>query len=198
MATKRTQDIDLGIVRYEYGDAQRPQRAVLTIETDKSGRGGIESIATVMWCGDHSRQHMFGLAGGGDFSIRVFQTLKTMRATQKAINFIHAGAFTPEKIAELIEQAKAHYAGHIAAGVDGFKNTYPSAASAAVTAPATHVLCSEDGEGGEHLTVHATDEQLRMMGLYPVGSTYDDVLPTWQGSTISIEAAYAKYPAVTA
>lgn len=130
MATKQTQDIDLGIVRYEYGDAARPQRAILTIETDKSGRGGIESRAIVMWCGDHSRQHVFGLAGGGDFSVEVYRSPKETRATQKAINSQHAGAFTPEKIAELIEQAKAHYAGHIAAGVDVFKNTYPAAVTA--------------------------------------------------------------------
>lgn len=130
MAKEKTQDIDLGIVRFEYGDAASPQRAVLTIETDKAYRGGIQSNAKVMWHGAQARSHMFGLGSdGGDFSTRVHITAGTVRATQKAIDVQHATVFTAARIAELIEAAKAHYADVVQAGIDGFKHTYQTEVS---------------------------------------------------------------------
>lgn len=128
MATKQTQDIDLGIVRYEHGDSTRPQRAVLTIETDKAYNGGIESDAKVMWHGDRVRvrSHMFGIGKkGGDFSKTILRSDKTVRATQSAINRQHGCVFSRPVVDQLTADAKAHYAGVVDAGEDGFHNTYP-------------------------------------------------------------------------
>lgn len=108
MATKQTQDIDLGLTRNEYGDTGRPQHAFLTIATDKGYRG-ITSDAQVMWHGAHSRQHAFGLGGGGDFS-KVITVNKTARATQRVIDSQHGLTFTPEVIAALTAEALAYYA----------------------------------------------------------------------------------------
>jgi hypothetical protein len=102
------QEIELGLNRLEYDDPGRPFRAVLVLETDKHYNGGVESNATVFWVGSHSRQHAFGLAGGGDFR-KSIQRDKTLRATQKAIERQHATAFTPEAIEELTRAAIAHY-----------------------------------------------------------------------------------------
>lgn len=45
MANAQRQDIELGIVRYEYGEADRKQVAVLQIETSKYYNGGLISDA---------------------------------------------------------------------------------------------------------------------------------------------------------
>lgn len=127
MAVERRQDIDLGIVRYEYGDAARAQRAVLTIDTGKYYNGGLISSAVVYWVGTHSRQNCVGLGGdGGDYWKRLLVSAKGVRATQKNIDGQHQQAFTPEVIAGLVTAAKAHYAAAVKAGVDGFHNTYPN------------------------------------------------------------------------
>lgn len=107
MATKQTQDIDLGLTRNDYSN--RPTRAVLTIETDKAYRTGIDSDAKVQWHGAGFRTHAFGLGGGGDFSKTIAKNL-TARATQKAIDTLHAQTFTPETIAALTAEALAYYA----------------------------------------------------------------------------------------
>lgn len=115
MATKRTQEIDLGLTRREYADDPKStRRAVLEIETSKAYNGGVESDATVYWHGDHSRQHSFGLAGGGDFSKRLKRDT-TVKATQKAIDTQYAQVFTADVLAALMAEAKEYYAG--AAGV---------------------------------------------------------------------------------
>lgn len=130
MATSRTQNIDLGIVRLEYGESERLQRAVLTIETDKHDCG-IVSDATVFWHGRSSRQHLFGLgSSGGDFSKRL--RVRATRGTQRNIDAQHAEAFTAETIETLKQAARAHYARVIETGEDGHGNT-----SYALTDPAT-------------------------------------------------------------
>ncbi len=129
MAQDRQQDIDLEITRFEYGDPTRPQRAVLTISTDKASSGGLLSSATVFWRHSHGRVHLFGAAGGGDFSKTLARTPR-VRATQKVIDMQHAAVFTAEVVADLLVAAKAHYAEYLRAGVDGFHNTYPQPVAA--------------------------------------------------------------------
>lgn len=124
MSADKKQDIDLGITRFEYGEMERPQRAVLTISTGKGFNGGLRSCVTVFWLSPGSRSTMLGLGGGGDFSKTVKVSDRTVRATQKAIDTQHAEVFTPEAIEELKQAATAHYAKYISAGIDGYKNTY--------------------------------------------------------------------------
>lgn len=116
MATPQKQDIELDISRLEYNDATRPQRAVLTLETAKSYRGGLESDAKVYWVGKNFRSFAMSLSakGGGDFSKLVLHSHPTVKATQKAIDSQHMQAFTAEAVAELVASAKAYYA----AGLD--------------------------------------------------------------------------------
>lgn len=126
MAKEQQSDIDLGITRFEYGDTERPQRAVLTVSTSKYYNGGLISNATVYWVGDHSRQNMMCLGdpSGGDYTNRLKVSARTVKATQKAIDTQHAEVFTAEAIARLTQAAKDHYARFVRAGIDGFKNTY--------------------------------------------------------------------------
>lgn len=106
MATKQTQNIDLGLTRNENN---RPARGILTLETSKAYRGGVESDAKVMWHGTGFRVHAFGLGGGGDFS-KTLARNTTAKATQKAIDTLHAQTFTPETIAALTAEVLAYYA----------------------------------------------------------------------------------------
>lgn len=127
MANAQKQDIDLGITRFEYGEEDRKQIAVLQIQTSKYYNGGLISDATVYWVGQHSRQNCMSLTGnGGDYGKRLKISGREIKATQKAIDRQHAEVFTPERIAQLTEYAKAHYASALRAGVDGFHNTYPA------------------------------------------------------------------------
>lgn len=131
MAETTKQDIELGITRLEYGDAERPQRAVLQIETSKYYNGGLISDASVYWIGRNCRQQMIGLGGsGGDYSKRLIVSERTVRATKGNIAKQHAAAFTPEVVAGLTQAAKDHYAAAVRAGVDGMHNTYPEAVNA--------------------------------------------------------------------
>lgn len=126
MATKKTEDIDLGITRLEYGDTARPQRAVLTIETSKYYNGGLISDASVYWIGKHSRQQTIsmGTPGGGDYSKRLKISGQNVKATQRAIDNQHAEVFTTETKVRLSEAAKAHYTASVASGIDGYQNIY--------------------------------------------------------------------------
>ncbi len=128
MANAKQQDIDLAITRYEYGDLDRKQSAVLTIETSKHYIGGLRSSASVYWVGNRMRSHCFSLCGdSGDFGRnRLMISAPSVKATQKAIDKQHAEVFTPDAVAVLVEAAKAHYAAVVRAGVDGFRNTYPA------------------------------------------------------------------------
>lgn len=56
-----TRNIELGITRLEWGDADRPQRAVLELSTHKLFSGGLISSASVYWHGATSRCQMIGL-----------------------------------------------------------------------------------------------------------------------------------------
>jgi hypothetical protein len=104
MANKIEQIIDLNFSKDDHGDTMH---ANLHIETDKGFRKDIRSEARVFWHGRNSRQHTFGLAGGGDFS----KTLKTQPAiaTQKNIQKQWDEVFTPESIAAITDEAKAWY-----------------------------------------------------------------------------------------
>jgi hypothetical protein len=124
MAKEQEQDIELGITRLQYGEQDRPQRAVLNICTRKHYNGGISSIAMVVWIGHHTRSHAFGLASGGDYECRLGRSAQTVKATQKAIDAQHAAIFTPDLIERLVEGAKAHYAQFVSSGIDGYKNRY--------------------------------------------------------------------------
>lgn len=128
MATSQRQDIDLGIVRYEYGESARARRAVLQIKTAKYYNGGLISDASVYWVGDHSRQNMisFGNDQDGDYSKRLLISARTVKATQKAVDTQHAQVFTAEVIADLTKAAKASYAARVKAGKDGMGNVYPA------------------------------------------------------------------------
>ena len=130
MATSQKQDIDLDIVRYEYGETSRARRAVLEIETSKYYNGGLISDASVYWVGDHSRQQMLSLGNDadGDYSKRLLVSARTVKATQKAIDTQHAQVFTTEVIADLTKAAKERYASRITAGIDGMGNVYPETA----------------------------------------------------------------------
>ncbi len=137
MSQKQMQDIELGIVRLEYGDAARPQRAVLTIETRKHYNGGLISDAHVYWVGNSCRSNMMSIGGDdsvGDYSKRLSVSPRTVKATQRAIDKQHADVFTTFAIAGLVEAAKAHYARYVRAGVDGMKNTYPAEIQSGQTA----------------------------------------------------------------
>ncbi len=125
MSAAQKQDIDLAIKRLEYGEADRPQHAVLTIETSKHYNGGLISDATVYWVGAHSRQNTMALHGdGGDYRKRLFNSARTVKATQRAIDRQHAEVFTPEVVAGLVQAAHEHYARYVRDGVDSFRNTY--------------------------------------------------------------------------
>lgn len=124
MAKLESVDIELGITRLEYGDAARPQRAVLTLSTRKYSRGGLISDATVYWVSQHSRQCMISFAGDGDFTKRLLVTDRTVKATQKNLDKCSKGAFLLEVVVMLVDAAKAHYAPYVRDGVDGFKNVY--------------------------------------------------------------------------
>ena len=127
MADEKRDAIELGITRLEYGDPTRPQRAVLELSTGKHYDGGLSSRASVYWHGDYSRSQLIGIGSSeGDYSRRPARTDKAVRATQKAIDRQHAEAFTPEVVATITAEAKAHYAAVVEAGEDGMKNTYPS------------------------------------------------------------------------
>lgn len=127
MATAQKRDIDLGITRYEYGDAGRAQRAVLQIETSKYYNGGLISDAAVYWVGVHCRQNCISLGtDGGDYGKRLKISGREVKATQKAIGTQHAEVFADEVVAGLVAAAKERYAAAIRAGVDGFHNTYPA------------------------------------------------------------------------
>lgn len=127
MADDKTQEIELGITRLEYGDTTRPQRAVLELKTGKHYDGGLVCRASVYWHGFHSRSQLIGLGtNSGDYSRRPARTDTGVRATQKNIDNRHAEIFTPEAVAAITAEAKAHYAGVVEAGIDGFKNTYPT------------------------------------------------------------------------
>jgi hypothetical protein len=131
MATSQTKQIDLGITRYEFGEMDRPRRAVLEIQTGKHYNGGLASDASVYWVGNHSRQQLIGVGGfsGGDYSSRLKTSPRDVKATQKAIDRQHAEVFTDEVVAGLVAAARAHYAAVVHAGVDGFGNTYPAEVS---------------------------------------------------------------------
>lgn len=127
MAENKTQEIELGITRMEYDDPERPQRAVLELQTAKHYDGGLVSRASVYWHGKHSRSHAIGVGNSttGDYSRRPARTDTGVRATQKNIDTRHAEIFTPEVVETITAEAKAHYAAVVEAGIDGFKNTYP-------------------------------------------------------------------------
>lgn len=127
MAISRKQDIQLGIVRCEYGDLNRKRFAVLEIETGKYYNGGLISDANVYWVGDHSRQSCLSLGGkDSDYNKRLKISAKTVKATQKAIDTQHAEVFTAEAVADLVKYAKLHYARVVREGRDGMGNTYPA------------------------------------------------------------------------
>ncbi len=141
MSQKQTQDIELGIVRLEYGDSARPQRAVLTIETSKYYNGGLISDAHVYWVGNSCRSNMMSIGGDdsvGDYSKRLNVSPRTVKATQKAIDKQHAEVFTAEAVAGLVQGANEHYARYVRAGVDGMKNTYLPATVAPVEEEKQH------------------------------------------------------------
>lgn len=95
-----------GLERDDYGQTRY---AFLVLETGKDYNGRMKSDATVFWVGDHSRQHAFGLGGGGDFSKTVLRTPGKVTATQKAIDRQHAEVFTAEVVESLTAEAKDWY-----------------------------------------------------------------------------------------
>lgn len=98
MATAKKQSIELGISKKD-GSVGR-----LKLRTDKGYHGGIRSNASVMW----AKGGFESCVLLGEFDV----TLKTEAgvATQKRIDAQFAAAFTPEVVADLIENAKAFYA----------------------------------------------------------------------------------------
>lgn len=125
MATAQKQDIDLGISRFEYGDVTRERRGVLQIETSKYYNDGLISDAVVYWVGKHNHQSCVSLGtDSGDYSKRLKISGKAVKATQKNIDKQHAEIFTDETVKSLVQAAKERYARFVAAGVDGFGNTY--------------------------------------------------------------------------
>lgn len=125
MADEKRDTIELGITRLEYGDHARPQRAVLELSTGKHYDGGLVSRASVYWHSDHSRSQLIALGdSGGDYSHGPSRTDRSVRATQKAIDKLHADVFTTDVVQMLIAEAKAHYAAVVEVGKDDMRNTY--------------------------------------------------------------------------
>ncbi len=107
MAAEKSEVVELGLTRTDSTGEVR--KAILVLETDKDLRGCLKSKATVFWEGFHSRQHAFGLGGGGDYSKALLQS-PCVRATQKAIDTQHAQVFTDELRADLTTESRKWYA----------------------------------------------------------------------------------------
>jgi hypothetical protein len=111
MATKQITTIPLGLNRIDMG---RETTAHLLLETSKDLYGGIHSTATVKWMGNGFYTHSFAFgAGGGDFRKTLIAD-KSARATQRAIDTLHARTFTPAAVTEITASALAHYPGDAA------------------------------------------------------------------------------------
>jgi hypothetical protein len=107
MATERSEVIELDLTRTDDGGELR--KAILVLKTDKDLRGGLKSSATVFWQGFHSRQHAFGISGGGDYAKTLLQS-PSVRATQKAIDSQHEHVFTKTLRADLTTESRQWYA----------------------------------------------------------------------------------------
>jgi hypothetical protein len=107
MAVEKSEVVELGLTRAD--STGEVQTAILVLETEKDFHGGLKSRATVFWKGLHSRQHAFGLGGGGDYSKTLLQS-PGVRATQKAIDTQHARVFTDELRADLTTESRKWYA----------------------------------------------------------------------------------------
>ncbi len=107
MAAEKSEVIELGLTRTD--DTGKVRKAILVLKTDKYLRGGLKSSATVFWEGFNSRQHAYGLGGGGDYSKTLLQS-PGVRATQKAIDIQHAQVFTDESRSDLTTDSRQWYA----------------------------------------------------------------------------------------
>ena len=107
MAAQKSEVIELDLTRTD--DGGELQKAILVLKTDKDFHGGLKSSATVFWEGFHSRQHAFGLGGGGDYAKTLLQS-PSVRATQKAIDSQHARVFTNTLRADLTTESRQWYA----------------------------------------------------------------------------------------
>lgn len=79
---------------------------LLSLVTSKNYNGNLETRATVFNVRAHSRQHAFGLAGGGDFSKKVCAQVG-VKGTEKAIRTAHENAL--QFLDGLIIEAKSYY-----------------------------------------------------------------------------------------
>ena len=105
MANDRRQEIELGLQKQEYRhDPTSIRHAMLELLTTKGSRG-LYSAATVSWAGGGCRSFEIY----GDFRETLARN-PNARATQKAIDDLHAGTCTPEVIADVTSRAKAFYA----------------------------------------------------------------------------------------
>lgn len=104
MANDKRQDIELGITR-DKGASK--ERAVLELRTSKGFRSGVQATATVFWISEDGYRSRLLF---GDFQQNVAAT-PAVKATQKAIDTLHAQAFTTAEIEALTEKAKEYYAG---------------------------------------------------------------------------------------
>jgi hypothetical protein len=105
-------DLDMGPAPERF-NPERMGRRVLEIRTSKGYNGGtIETRASVMWIGDHSRQHCFGMSKpatpkDGDWSAKL-QTVPCKRVTAKAVAEAHKAA--EPLFAQALAAATAFYA----------------------------------------------------------------------------------------
>ncbi len=106
MAAEKSEVIELGLTSTD--DIGEVRKAILVLDTHKGLGGRLKSSATVFWKGFQSRQHAFGLGGGGDYSKTLLQC-PCARATQKVIDTQHAQVFTDEVRADLATEARKWY-----------------------------------------------------------------------------------------
>lgn len=89
------------------------ERAVLSLETYKSGAGGVQAHAQLFWTDDETtdptRMMVLSCVIFQDFSARVFLDTK-LRATQANMLRVHRQCFTPGAIETLKADAIRHQA----------------------------------------------------------------------------------------
>ena len=85
----------------------RPGVRVVNLSTHKNDRGMLLTTATAVVRQGGSEQHVFGLAGGGDYSATVIKE-PCARVGEKEIRDQHRRAV--EKIPEIVAEVVAHYA----------------------------------------------------------------------------------------
>ena len=107
MANDKTQHILLDYLdRTDHTGRKTTGR--LTLETGKDCKGGLSASYFVEHVGGHFATHAFGAGLRGDIRKTIIRN-PTARATQKAIDTLHAQTFTPVAIASIEATVREYY-----------------------------------------------------------------------------------------